>query len=94
MSIKELPPERGINFEPTTVKIDSSAAKVLALNKQVSAGDKHIDLKYHYVKAASKSNIIILKDVKSNNNTADMLPKVFDLPTILRLSRDMCLIRD
>ncbi len=79
--------ERGTNFEPTTVQIDSSAAKALALNKQISDRIEHIDLKYHFVRAALKSKIIIVKDVKSANKTADMFTKVLDLPTALLLNR-------
>ncbi len=73
-------------FEPSTVQIDSSAAEALALNKQVSERNKHTDLKYHFVKAALKSKVIILKDVKPADNTADMLTKVLDLSTTLHLS--------
>ncbi len=47
MSVKEPWPENEVIYESTTVQIDSSAAKALALNKQVSARNKHIDLKYH-----------------------------------------------
>ncbi len=83
MSVKEIWPEKGMYFEATTVQIDKSAAKALALNKQVSVRNKHIDLKYHFVKAVMKSKIIILKDMKSADNTADMLTKVLDLPTTL-----------
>ena len=81
-------------IEPRTGQIDSSAAKALALNKQVSAKNKHIDVKYHFVKAALKSKIIILTVVKSADNTADMLTKVLDLPNTLHLSHEMRLIRD
>ncbi len=94
MSFKEPWPERGMYFEPTTVRIDRSAAKALARNKQVSARNKHIDLKYHFVKAALKSKIITLKDVKSACNTPDIVTKVLDLPTTLHLSRKFCLTRD
>ncbi len=85
MSVKKPRPERGIAFEPTTVQIDSSAAKALALNKQVSDRNNHIDLKYHFVKAAIASRIIHLIDVNSENNPADLLTKIIEIPTLLHL---------
>ncbi len=86
-------PEKGINFEPRTVQVDSSAAEAHVLNKQVSAKSKHINLKYSFKKAALKIKMIFLKDLKSVNMTADLLTKALELPNTLLITRKICLIR-
>ncbi len=93
MSVKEPWPQRGEHFKPMSVQIDSSAAKALAVNKQISAKNKHISIKFHFVKAALKSKIIILNNVKAADSTADMLTKVLNFPTTLHSTHKMHLIR-
>ena len=78
-------PEREVKFEATPIKIDSTAATALAMSKQVSARSKHIDLKYHFVKAALGSGLIVLNDVASKDNPADMLTKILALPVMKHL---------
>ena len=93
MSTKEPWPVNGLKLCPTTVLIDSSAGKALAENKQVTARNKHIDLKYRFVNAAITSKLIVLEDVASSENPADILTKILDLPTLGHLSQLIRLIR-
>ncbi len=83
---------RGNNCEPRSVQIKSSAVTGLELNKKVSARTNLIDLKHHFLKAALKSNIIVLKDVKLVDNSFYMLMKVFEFPSTPQLSHEMLFV--
>ncbi len=72
-------PTKQIVFAATKVEIDNSAAQALAKNKQVSAKIKHIDLKHHFGKDAIKSGTIVLQDIASSENPADMLTKILGM---------------
>lgn len=60
---------------PTTIYLDSTAAVSLPCNSQVSARNKHIDLKIHHVRDLLGNEIISLKKISSNENSADVLTK-------------------
>ena len=51
------------------------------------------DLKYHFVKAALTSNVIVVEDVASSEKPSDMLTKVLDLPKMTHLGQLIQLIR-
>ena len=63
-------------YEAKYIYVDSPAAQGLAVNKQVFANSQHSDLKYHYVKAARSSGIIVWRDVASKDNLANLSTKV------------------
>ena len=69
-------PENQVTYEATPIYLDISGAQALYMNKRVSAKSKHIDLKYHYFKAALMCGIIVLRDVASKDNPADLLTKL------------------
>ena len=87
MSTKERWAENVQRFDATTIRIDSTAAAALAQNKQVSARNKHIDLRYHFVKFALGNKTVVLDYVRSSENTADMLTKILDSHTLMHLSK-------
>ena len=72
-------------FNATNIKVDSTAAISMATNDQVSARNKHIELKIHHVRALLKNKLITLSYIPSKENAADLLTKVLDLPTMKHL---------
>ncbi len=76
------------------MRIDSSEAKALALNTQVSARNKHNEFKYHFVEAVLSSKILVSKDIRSANSTAELLTKVLIVPTTFLSSQKIHFIRD
>ena len=47
----------------------------------------NIDLKYHYLKDALKREVVVLHDVISAENPADMFTKILDLKILKHLTR-------
>ena len=74
--------KENIKFNATNIFIDSTAAISMATNDQVSARNKHIELKIHHVRALLKNKTIILSYVPSKENAADLLTQVLDLQTM------------
>lgn len=74
--------ENQVINEATPIYVYSTADLALFVNKTVSASSKHIDLKYHYVKAALSSRIIVLRDVAPKDNPTGLLTKVVSFPTL------------
>ena len=93
MCNKEPWPVKGVKLGPTTVQIDSTAGKAFAENKQVTARNKHIDLKYRFVNLAITSKHMVLEYVASEMNPSDMLTKILDLPTLEHFSDLIRLIK-
>ena len=87
MSTKEAWPANEVKLNPTTVFIDCSAGKALVTNKQVSARNKHTNLKYRFVNLALSSKLLLLNHLAPSENPSDMLTKIFDLPTMTHLSQ-------
>lgn len=59
----------------TMIFSDSTAAMAFAQNEQVTARNKHIDIKVHHVNDLLKTNFIDLQYVSSSANVADLLTK-------------------
>lgn len=53
----------------------STAAMALAGNEQVTARNKHIDIKTYHIKELIRNNVIHLSYVSSAANIADILTK-------------------
>lgn len=71
--VKKTPwPEKETSIKETVISIDRSTAKVLAQNRQASARTKHIDIEYYFVKSAIENGQLVLHDVCSKHNTADL----------------------
>ena len=70
------------NFGPTNIKVDSTVAISIATNDQVTARNKHIELKVHHIRTLLKNKHINLSHIPSRDNVADLLRKVLDLPTM------------
>ena len=63
-------------FHPTEIDVDSTVAISISTNPQVSAKNKHIDLKYHHVRDLIDEGIIRLYHVASMNQRTDMMTKI------------------
>ena len=59
----------------TTVYIDNTTARTLALNPVVHARSKLIDVKFHWLRHKVADGTITLEYVKSEDQTADILTK-------------------
>ena len=60
---------------PTTVYIDNTSARTLALNPVFHARSKHINIKFHWLRDKVADGTITLEYVKSHDQTADILTK-------------------
>ena len=58
-----------------TILVDSDSALKLAENPEFHKRSKHIDIIYHYTRAAIEENKIKLVSIPSNKNIADLLTK-------------------
>ena len=56
------------------------------MNKQVPVSSKHKDLKLNFIKAAIRRELIVLHNVASKYNSADVLTKILALPVMNYLS--------
>ena len=68
-----------ISFHGSNFFIDSTAAKSLATNKQVSARGNHIDLRTHQVRELVMNDVIRLLYMQSRNNIADLFTEILGL---------------
>jgi len=71
-------------MEPSVLYVDNTAAISLATNDQISARNKHIDIKIHHVRHLIKEGELRLAYVKSSEELADMLTKPIDKSTLVR----------
>ena len=60
---------------PTTVYIDNTRARTLALNPVFHARSKHIDVKFHWSRNKFADGTITLEYFESEDQTADILAK-------------------
>ena len=60
---------------PTTVYIDNTSARTLALNPVFHVQSKHIDVKFHWLRDKVADGTITLEYIKSDDQTADILTK-------------------
>ena len=60
------------------LSVDNNCAIETPKNASVNQRNKHIDLQYHFVQDANKSNLISLRHVDSENQIADSSTKPLD----------------
>lgn len=77
-------PNYAIKFDATKVFTDSSAAKVLAMNKQDLVRTENIGVKYHFVKQSISGSNVFMRNVLSNDSLANILTKILDFSAILQ----------
>ena len=66
----------GIAQETLRVYYDSMSAIYLAKNQVYHARTKHIDVRFHFVRDVLDEGDVILENVHTKDNPADMLTKV------------------
>ena len=71
--------------KPINLSVDNNGAIETAKNSSVTQLYKHIDLQYHFVRDAYKSNLISLHHVDSKNQIADSLTKPLDRQLFAKL---------
>ena len=72
--IKNLLTELGIDIDPT-LQVDNQPAIDTMSNRKLVKGNKHIMLRYHFVKDYVQKGLVKLKYVPSERNLADILTK-------------------
>ena len=64
--------------EPTPIHVDNNSAIDMAENEGSSDRVKHIDVRYHFIKDIILKNWIVLYEVESRYNHADLHTKALD----------------
>ena len=73
--------------QPIVIGVDNNGAIETAKNASVNQRNKHIDLQYHFVREAYKSNLIGLRHVGSEDQIADSLTKPLDRQLFVKLRK-------
>ena len=64
--------------------VDNTGAIFIAKNASTKGRTKHMDIRFHFVRELIEDNIIEIKFVKSDDNTADMFTKNMSRATLLK----------
>ena len=75
----------GITVElPAPLFVDNVSAIFIAKNASTKGRTKHMDIRFHFVRELIEDNIIEIKFVKSDDNTADIFTKNTSRATFLK----------
>jgi hypothetical protein len=77
---------------PLTIHCDSKGARDLAKNNTFHKLSKHIDIRYHFIREKIEDEFIVLDEVKSTENIADILTKALPEPAHRRHIRALGLL--
>ena len=77
--------------EPTPVNCDNQAAIALATNNKFQSRTKHIDLRYHFVRAHVRNGVFDLRYCPTDENLADAFTKALPRPRFQSLRQKMSL---
>jgi hypothetical protein len=77
--------------KPTPVYCDNQAAIALATNNKFHARTKHIDIRYHFVRAHVRNQTFELKYCPTDDNIADAFTKALPRPRLQKLRTMMSL---
>jgi hypothetical protein len=69
---------------PLSIHCDSKGARDLAKNNTFHKLSKHIDIRYHYIREKIEDEFVVLDEVKSADNVADILTKALPEPAFRR----------
>ena len=59
----------------TILNSDNTVALSLALNDQISAKSKHIEVRFHHIRHHVKNEMFVLRYIASSHQVADLLTK-------------------
>jgi hypothetical protein len=76
---------------PIQIHCDNQGAIALASNDKFHARTKHIDLRYHFVRALVKNHVFVLQYTPTDENTADVFTKPLARPRLEKLRMKMSL---
>ena len=65
---------------PISIKSDSKGARDLAKNNVFHKLSKHIEIRYHYIREKIQDGFVVLNEVKSADNVADIFTKALPEP--------------
>ncbi|KAI3813246.1 hypothetical protein L1987_17965 [Smallanthus sonchifolius] len=68
----------GMTFMATPIHIDNMSAISITNNPVQHSKTKHIDIRYHFIRDQAEKKIIILTNVHTNEQYADLFTKPFD----------------
>jgi len=74
-----------VTFAATAVAVDSTAAGAIATDAQISARNKHIEIKTHHVREMIQNGLIELFYVPTKLQAADVLTKIVPAETLQRM---------
>ena len=60
---------------PTILYSENTAALSLAVNDQISAKSKHIEVRFHHIRQNVKNGVFVLRYIASSHQVADVLTK-------------------
>ena len=72
---------------PISIKSDSKGARDLAKNNIFHKLSKHIEIRYHYIREKIQDGFVVLNEVKSADNIADIFTKALPEPAHQRHTR-------
>ncbi|KAK1431978.1 hypothetical protein QVD17_08817 [Tagetes erecta] len=68
----------GFNFLKTPIYIDNTAAIFIISNPVQHSKTKHIQIRYHFLRDNSEKGLIVLVQISTENQLADLFTKAFD----------------
>ncbi|KAA0066627.1 Aspartyl-tRNA synthetase [Cucumis melo var. makuwa] len=83
--LKGLMKDFGISKKPVKIFCDNQSTIHLCKNLQHHSRTKHIDIKFHFIREQIEKQEVEVLKVYTNENAADMLPKVVVTPRIFEV---------
>ncbi|GKD96927.1 hypothetical protein Tco_1380824 [Tanacetum coccineum] len=69
----------GYNFMNTKIYIDNNSAICIVKNHVFHSRTKHIEIRHHFIRDCYEKKLINVDHIHSDENTADLLTKAFDV---------------
>jgi hypothetical protein len=79
--------------DPMTIYCDNTAAIAVAKDPKYHGKNKHIKMRYHYIREAITEQYVILKHISTNSMVADPLTKPIARDVFVRHVRSLGLCR-
>ena len=81
----------GWSLQNVLVRIDNKSAIALTKTNMVKPRNKHIKLRYHWIREKVRKGLFTLLHVKTTENIADLLTKNLSLPQQQKLRKALVL---
>jgi hypothetical protein len=80
-------------LEPTPIYCDNSSAITLSKNQVFNKKNKHIDIRYHFIRELVNEDVITVKFCKSADQQADIFTKPLGTETFVSLRSKLSVVR-